>query len=113
MDNSSELKPSDEFKNFYVKFSVIRLGIMVFLLLLSLAEIINISDRGMRLEVNRDFQYILFFVSGFSLSIVYLLATRKIIGSFLFFTFQLFGDIFLTTWWVILTGGSFSAFVFL
>lgn len=113
MDNSSELKPSDEFKNFYVKFSVIRLGIMVFLLLLSLAEIINISDRGMRLEVNRDFQYILFFVSGFSLSIVYLLATRKIIGSFLFFTFQLFGDIFLTTWWVVLTGGSFSAFVFL
>lgn len=67
----------------------------------------------MRLEVNRDFQYILFFVSGFSLSIVYLLATRKIIGSFLFFTFQLFGDIFLTTWWVVLTGGSFSAFVFL
>lgn len=113
MDNSPELTPSDEFKNFYIKFSVIRLGIMVFLLLLSLAEIINISDRGMRLEVNRDLQYILFFVSGFSLSIIYLLATKKIIASFLLFTFQLFADIFLTTWWVILTGGSFSAFVFL
>ena len=113
MDNSPELTPSDEFKIFYIKFSVIRLGIMVFLLLLSLAEIINISDRGMRLEVNRDLQYILFFVSGFSLSIIYLLATKKIIASFLLFTFQLFADIFLTTWWVILTGGSFSAFVFL
>jgi two-component system sensor histidine kinase PilS (NtrC family) len=86
---------------------------MVFLLLLSLADISNISDRGMRLEANRDFQYILFFVTGFSLSIVYLLATKKIIGSFLLFTFQLFADIFLTTWWVVLTGGSFSSFVFL
>ena len=70
MDNNPELKPSEEFKNFYIKFSVIRLGIMVFLLFLALAEIVNISDRGMRLEVNRDFQYILFFISGFSLSII-------------------------------------------
>ena len=113
VDNNPELKPSDEFKNFYIKFSVIRLGIMVFLLLLALAEIVNISDRGMRLEVNRDFQYILFFISGFSLSIIYLLATKRFIGSFLLFRLQLFADIFLTTWWVVLTGGSFSAFVFL
>ncbi|ACU91195.1 signal transduction histidine kinase, nitrogen specific, NtrB [Desulfomicrobium baculatum DSM 4028] len=113
VDNNPELKPSDEFKNFYIKFSVIRLGIMVFLLLLAIAEIINISDRGMRLEINRDLQYILFFVSGFSLSIIYLLAAKRFIGSFLLFRLQLFADIFLTTWWVVLTGGSFSAFAFL
>lgn len=113
MDNNPELKPSEEFKNFYIKFSVIRLGIMVFLLFLAIAEIVNISDRGMRLEVNRDFQYILFFVSGFSLSIIYLLATKRFIRSFLLFRSQLFADIFLTTWWVVLTGGSFSAFAFL
>ena len=113
MDNNPELKPSDEFKNFYIKFSVIRLGIMVFLLFLALSDVMNISDRGMRLEVNRDFQYILFFVCGFTLSIIYLIAAKKIIGSFLLFRFQLFADIILTTWWVVLTGGSFSAFVFL
>lgn len=65
VDNNPELKPSDEFKNFYIKFSVIRLGIMVFLLLLAIAEIINISDRGMRLEINRDLQYILIFCQWF------------------------------------------------
>jgi two-component system sensor histidine kinase PilS (NtrC family) len=113
VDNNPELKPSDEFKNFYIKFSVIRLGIMVFLLFLALSDVMNISDRGMRLEVNRDFQYILFFVCGFTLSIIYLIAAKKIIGSFLLFRFQLFADIILTTWWVVLTGGSFSAFVFL
>jgi nitrogen-specific signal transduction histidine kinase len=113
VDNNPGLNLSDEFKNFYIKFSVIRLGIMVFLLLLAIADIVNISDRGMRLEVSRDFQYILFFVSGFLLSIIYLLATKRFIGSFVLFRFQLFADIFLTTWWVVLTGGSFSAFVFL
>ena len=113
MDNSPELKPSDEFKNFYVKFSVIRLGIMVFLLFLAISDVMNISDRGMRLDVNRDSQYIFFFVCGFFLSIVYLLAAKKFIGSFLLFRFQLYADIILTTWWVLLTGGSFSSFVFL
>lgn len=113
MDNNPELKPSDEFKNFYIKFSVIRLGIMVFLLLLAISDVMDISDRGMRLDVNRDFQYILFFICGFSLSIVYLLAAKKFINSILLFRFQLFADIILTTWWVLLTGGSFSAFVFL
>lgn len=113
MDNNPELTPSDEFRNFYIKFSVIRLGIMVFLLFLAISDVMNISDRGMRLDVHRDSQYIVFFVCGFSLSIVYILATRKFIGSFLLFRFQLFADIFLTTWWVVLTGGSFSAFAFL
>lgn len=113
MDNNPELKPTEEFKNFYIKFSVIRLGIMVFLLFLAISDVMNISDRGMRLDVNRDIQYILFFVCGFSLSIVYLLAAKKFISSFLLFRFQLFADIILTTWWVLLTGGSFSAFVFL
>jgi len=113
VDNNPELKPSDEFKNFYIKFSVIRLGIMVFLLFLAISDVMNISDRGMRLEVNRDFQYIIFFVCGFFLSIAYLLAAKRFISSFLLFRFQLFADILLTTWWVMLTGGSFSAFVFL
>jgi nitrogen-specific signal transduction histidine kinase len=113
VDNNPELKPTEEFKNFYIKFSVIRLGIMVFLLFLAISDVMNISDRGMRLDVNRDIQYILFFVCGFSLSIVYLLAAKKFISSFLLFRFQLFADIILTTWWVLLTGGSFSAFVFL
>lgn len=113
MDNNPELKPTEEFKNFYIKFSVIRLGIMVFLLFLAISDVMNISDRGMRLDVNRDIQYILFFVCGFSLTIVYLLAAKKFISSFLLFRFQLFADIILTTWWVLLTGGSFSAFVFL
>ena len=113
MDNNPELKPSDEFKHFYIKFSVIRLGIMVFLLFLAISDVMDISDRGMRLDVSRDFHYILFFVCGFSLSIVYLLATKKFISSFLLFRFQLFADLMLTTWWVLLTGGSFSAFVFL
>jgi two-component system sensor histidine kinase PilS (NtrC family) len=113
VDNNPELKPTEEFKNFYIKFSVIRLGIMVFLLFLAISDVMNISDRGMRLDVNRDIQYILFFVCGFSLSIVYLLAAKKFISSFLLFRFQLFADIILTTWWVLLTGGSFSSFVFL
>ncbi len=96
-----------------MKFSVIRLGIMVFLLVLVISEILNLSDRGMRLELARDIQYIFFFVFGFSLSVIYLLASRRFIGSMGLFRFQLSADIFLTTWWVVLTGGSFSAFVFL
>ena len=113
MDNNPELTPSAEFKNFFAKFSVIRLGIMVFLLVLAISEVMNLTDRGMRLEVNRNVQYILFFVTGFSLSIVYLLATKRFIGSIILYRFQLFADLFLTTWWVVLTGGSFSTFVFL
>jgi len=113
VDNNPELTLSAEFKSFFAKFSVIRLGIMVFLLVLAISEVLNLSDRGMRLEVNRNVQYILFFVTGFSLSIVYLLATKRFIGSFFLFRFQLFADLFLITWWVLLTGGSFSAFVFL
>ena len=113
MDNNPELTPSAEFKSFFMKFSVIRLGIMVFLLVLVISEILNLSDRGMRLELARDIQYIFFFVFGFSLSVIYLLASRRFIGSMGLFRFQLSADIFLTTWWVVLTGGSFSAFVFL
>ena len=113
MDNNPELTPSAEFKSFFAKFSVIRLGIMVFLLVLAISEVMNLTDRGMRLEVNRNVQYILFFVTGFSLSIIYLLATKRFIGSIILYRFQLFADLFLTTWWVVLTGGSFSTFVFL
>jgi signal transduction histidine kinase len=113
VDNNPELTPSAEFKSFFLKFSVIRLGIMVFLLVLVISEILNLSERGMRLELARDIQYILFFVSGFSLSVIYLLASKRFIGSMALFRFQLSADLFLTTWWVVLTGGSFSAFVFL
>jgi two-component system sensor histidine kinase PilS (NtrC family) len=113
VDNNSDLTPAVEFKNFLAKFSVIRLGIMVFLLLLVISEAMNLSDRGMRLELYREAQYILFFVTGFSLSIVYILAARRFIGSMLLFRLQLLADLFLTTWWVVLTGGSFSGFVVL
>ncbi len=113
MDNNPELTPSAEFKSFFLKFSVIRLGIMVFLLMLAVSEVLNLSDRGMRLELYRDVQYILFFVCGFFLSVVYLAASKRFMGSMALFRFQLSADLFLTTWWVLLTGGSFSAFVFL
>ena len=113
MDNNPELTPSAELKSFFLKFSVIRLGIMVFLLMLAVSEILNLSDRGMRLEVDRDVQYILFFASGFALSAVYLLASKRFIGSMGLFRFQLTADLFLTTWWIVLTGGSFSAFMIL
>lgn len=113
MDNNPDLTPSVEFKSFFAKFSVIRLGIMVFLLLLVISEVMNLSDRGLRLEIHREAQYILFFVTGFSLSIVYILTARRFIGSMLLFRLQLLADLFLTTWWVVLTGGSFSGFVFL
>jgi two-component system sensor histidine kinase PilS (NtrC family) len=112
VDNNPELTPTTEFKSFFAKFSVIRLGIMVFLLILAISEVLNLSDRGMRLEVNRDLQYILFFVAGFSLSVVYILTATKFISAHLF-RVQLYADLFLTTWWVVLTGGSFSGFVFL
>lgn len=112
MDNNPELTASTEFKSFFIKFSVIRLGIMVFLLILAISEVLNLSDRGMRLEVNRDLQYILFFVAGFFLSVVYILTSKKFISAHLF-RIQLYADLFLTTWWVVLTGGSFSGFVFL
>lgn len=113
MDNNPELTPSAELKSFFVKFSVIRLGIMVFLLMLAVSEILNLSDRGLRLEVDRDVQYILFFASGFALSVAYLLASKRFIGSMSLFRFQLTADLFLTTWWIVLTGGSFSAFMIL
>ena len=38
---------------------------------------------------------------GFFLSIVYLLATKRFIGSIILYRFQLFADLFLTTWWVV------------
>lgn len=104
---------SAELKSFYAKFSMIRLGIMVFLLLLAASEIFNLSDRGMRFEPHRDFQYILFFVSGFFISIIYLFASKKFLQSFILFQFQLYIDLILTTWWVFLTGGLFSSFIFL
>lgn len=113
MDNNPELTSSAELKSFFVKFSVIRLGIMVFLLMLAVSELLNLSDRGMRLEVDRDLQYILFFVSGFALSAVYLLASRWFMAFMGLFRFQLACDLFLTTWWIVLTGGSFSAFMIL
>lgn len=113
MDNSPELNSSLEFRNFFLKFSVIRLGIMVFILVLAISEILNLSDPDMRLELYRDQQYILFFVVGFSLSIYNILSGTGLIGSFSHFRFQLYADIVLITWWVVLTGGLFSGFVFL
>jgi two-component system sensor histidine kinase PilS (NtrC family) len=113
VDNNHELNSSAELKSFFAKFSVIRLGIMVFLLMLAVSEVLNLSDRGMRLEVDRDLQYILYFVTGFALSAAYLLASRRFMASMGLFRFQLAGDLFLTTWWIVLTGGSFSAFMIL
>jgi two-component system sensor histidine kinase PilS (NtrC family) len=86
---------------------------LLMLLMLAVSEVLNLSDRGMRLEIDRDIQYILFFVCGFFLSVVYLAASKRFMGSIALFRFQLSADLFLTTWWVLLTGGSFSSFVFL
>lgn len=113
MDSNPGLTPTEELKSYFAKFSVIRLGIMVFLLVLVMSEVTGLSERGMRLEIQREAQYILYFIAGFGLSIVYLLAARRFIGSMLLFRFQLLADLFLTTWWVVLTGGTFSGFVVL
>ncbi|NLW80158.1 MAG: hypothetical protein GXY42_00550, partial [Desulfovibrionales bacterium] len=92
---------------------MIRLGIMVFLLLLTFSEFFNLTDRGMRFEYYRDVQYIAFFVTGFCLGILYLVLTFRFLGSIVLFRVQILADLFLITWWVILTGGSFSGFSFL
>jgi two-component system sensor histidine kinase PilS (NtrC family) len=113
VDNSPERHFSAEFKDFFLRFSVIRLGIMVFILVLAISELMNLSDPEMRLQFYRDRQYIFFFVVGFGLSIYNILSGTGFIGSFSHFRFQLFADIVLITWWVLLTGGSFSGFVFL
>lgn len=107
------LNPVSDLQSFFVKFSMIRLGIMVFLLFLINTQIFNFSERGICFYYNQDIQYIIFFVLGFSFNIFYILITLKYIASLFVFRIQLVIDYLLSTWWIVLTGGSFSGFLFI
>lgn len=109
----SELKFSPEFKVFFSRVSMIRLGIMMLLFGLFILETFNFFNRGMQFELYRDIQCISFFVIGFSLVIFHIFYVHKLYYSISFFVFQFITDLFLITWWVILTGGVFSGFYFL
>lgn len=104
---------SSDLRTYLITFSSVRLGILIFLLLLVVAEWMNFVDRGTRLQYYRDAFYILFFFFGFGLNIFYLVSSNSFIRSFNFFRFQFVADIFLITWWVVLTGGTFSGFILL
>ena len=92
---------------------MIRLGIMILLFGLFILETFNFFNRGMQFELYRDIQCISFFVIGFSLVIFHIFYVHKVYYSISFFVFQFITDLFLITWWVILTGGVFSGFYFL
>lgn len=113
MDKAHELNISYDLRKFYARFSLIRLAILVFLLLLGMSEVLGLTDRGMRFEPFHDLQYILFFVVGFSFSIAFLAMSSRYFASLAFYRVQLAIDLALASWWVLLTGVTFSGFVFL
>ena len=80
---------------------------------LFILETFNFVNKGMQFELYRDIQCISFFVIGFSLVIFHIFYVHKVYYSISFFVFQFITDLFLITWWVILTGGVFSGFYFL
>lgn len=113
MVNDRSVNPVSDLQSFFIKFSMVRLGIMVFLLILVNTQIFNFAHRELYFSYNKDLHYVLFFVLGFSFNIFYILITRKYIASVFVFQIQLFIDYALITWWIVLTGGSFSGFLFI
>lgn len=113
MDNNPELAFSAVLKSHLVKSTMIRLGIMVFLLILAASEWLGLSDPELRFRLWRQLCYMIFFVSGFGLNLTYLLFQDRLLRSRAFAPLQLVMDGVLTTAWVFLTGGIFSGFLFI
>lgn len=111
--NNSKLLSVSVLHEYLVKSSFIRLGILFFLLILAAAERFNLSDPEFRFRIMQEELYIIFFVFGFSLSLSYLIFNKYFVKSFLFFKLQFFLDIFLLTFWVFISGGIFSGFLFI
>lgn len=108
-----ELRFSSEFKVFFARVSMIRLVIMVFLLGLVLLQFFGFFNREMQFQLHQEIQHTLFFIVGFSLGIFYIFYVHKLYYSIYFFIFQFVADLFLSIWWIILTGVVFSEFYFL
>lgn len=92
---------------------MVRLGIMVYLLILAASEWIGLSDPELRFQPWRHIFYVTFFLTGFGLNLAYLLGQNWLLRYRFFFSLQLGWDIFLTTVWVFLTGGILSGFLFI
>lgn len=108
-----ELRFSSEFKIFFARVSMIRLLIMVFLLGLVILESLGFFSREMQFQLHQEIQNTLFFIVAFSLGIFYIFYVHKLYYSLYFFIFQFIADLFLSIWWITLTGVVFSGFYFL
>ena len=113
VDSNPELAFSAVLRSHLAKSTMIRLGIMVFLLILAISEWLGLSDPELRFRPWRQLCYMLFFVSGFGLNLTYLLFQGRLLRSRFFSAFQLVMDGVLTTAWVFLTGGILSVFLFI
>lgn len=113
MDNNAVSAFSSVLKSYLVKSSMIRLGIMVFLLILAASEWLGLSDPELRFKPWRQILYVVFFLVGFGCNLSYLLWQNVLLRQGFFFHFQLAFDVVLTTTWVFLTGGILSVFLFI
>lgn len=113
MDNNSGLTSSALLKSYLVNSAIIRLGVLAVFLALALSERLNLSDPHLRFAFYKDALYTVFFVLGFACNIGYLSFKNRFLGSLFFFRFQMLADMGLLTWWVFLTGGIFSDFLFI
>lgn len=112
MDNNPALTFPSVLKSYLLKSSMIRLGIMVFLLILAGSEWLGLSDPELRFRPWRQILYVVFFLAGFGCNLAYLVLQRVLLRRRLFFHVQLGLDTALTSAWVFLTGGILSVFLF-
>jgi two-component system sensor histidine kinase PilS (NtrC family) len=102
-----------QLRSFFLKCTASRLGIVTVCLLTVIAEWLHLSVREMVFIPQRQLLYGIFFFFGFGANIVYLLLQRWFLHEHWFFSSQIVIDIILSTFWIFLTGVTFSPFLFI
>lgn len=97
----------------FLKFTASRLGLVTVCLLAVVAEWLQLSVRELVFIPQRQLLYGIFFFLGFGANIIYLVLYRWFLQQWLFFASQIAVDVALATFWIFLTGVTFSPFLFI
>ncbi|WP_456324828.1 two-component system sensor histidine kinase NtrB [Desulfonauticus submarinus] len=107
-----EVLPEEFLRSLTIKVCIIRLVLLGIIFTLIASTWINIIPPVHYFIIYKDL-YILFFVAGFGINILYLLSWNKFQSVYKFIRIQLISDIFFALYLIFLTGGLKSAFSFL
>ncbi|HCO12052.1 MAG TPA: hypothetical protein DIT19_02350, partial [Desulfonauticus sp.] len=113
MEKDLEYVLSEKFlRDFTVRFSLFRLALILIIFVLLEAVWLGIIPQ-INYFIENQYLYIIFFVCGFGLNLIYLLTWNKFKSAYYFVYLQFISDIFLAFYIIFLTGGLKSSLFFL